>query len=280
VPLSTYTNPEDLKTAENLNHCLSHFYNLLNSMHFSWLLLSCLATPALAVEIGTPISMLVAPHHENILLDGDFSDWEGIQFISVTPENGVFDGEASKTSDTADLSFRFAVCHDNKALYVAVEVTDDIIITDSTNPKGIHEPAWDDDAIEVFIDGNFNRAPNSRIATGEELKFGGEFSLIANGAATSQFSGYPRSFGKKKYWQGAVKRVDTNTIRYEYRLFWRVMGGKVKVGDTIGFTLAAQDDDDGGRRDHSLYWKAKNLHGWQNESGWGAVYLAKPQSTK
>jgi hypothetical protein len=245
-------------------------------MYLSWFLLGGLVAPTAPVQSEVSIPLLIAPFREKLILDADFSDWNGIPFVSVTPQNGVFDGEASKTTDATDLSFRFAVCHDSKALYVAVEVTDDIIVTDSTNPKGIHEPAWDDDAMEIFIDGNFNRASNSRIATGEELKFGGEFSLIANGGATSQFSGYPRTYGKKKYWQGAVKRVDNHTVRYEYRLTWRVMGGKVKSGDTIGFTLAAQDDDDGGRRDHSLYWKARNLHGWQDEAGWGAVYLAKP----
>ena len=51
------------------------------------------------------------------------------------------------------------------------------------------------------------------------------------------------------------------------------MGGGVRPGDTIGFTLAAQDDDGGGRREHSLYWKAQPLHGWQNEAFWGTVYL-------
>lgn len=229
---------------------------------------------------AAPIPLLIAPHREGVVLDGDFSDWKEALFTSVTPATGTFDAEASSTLDAHDLSFRFALCHDKNALYVAVEVTDDVIVADSTNPQGNQEPAWDDDAIELFIDGNFNRAPNARIESGEELRFGGEFSLIANGAATSQFSGFPRTFGKAKFWQGVVKRVDSHTVRYEYRLTWRVMGGKVRPGDTIGLTLAAQDDDDGAGRDHSLYWKAFSPHGWQNEAGWGAVYLAKPQKMK
>lgn len=224
--------------------------------------------------VEEPVSLLIAPFRTPITLDGDFSDWRGANWTLVTPRNGTFDAEAAATTDPLDLGFRFALCHDNSALYVAVEVTDDAVVADSTRRGGLEEPAWDDDAIEVFLDGNFNRAPDARDAKGAEKRFGGEFSLVSNGAATSQFSGFPRTFGQPKRWQGAVKRMGARTMRYEFRLDFRVLGGKIGAGDTVGFTLAAQDDDDGGGRDHSLYWRANSPHGWQNEAGWGAVYLA------
>ncbi len=221
---------------------------------------------------------LLAPYRANIRLDGNFKDWRGVPFVCVTPQTGVFDAEASSTSDPNDLSFRFAVCHDDDALYVAVEVRDNAVWADSTAPNNIEAPAWDDDAVEVFIDGNHNKAPDARAEDGSELKFGGEFSIVANGAAMSNYSGFPRTFGKPDFWQGAtnwkkLRQGKPGLIRYEFRLTWKVMGGQVRPGDTIGFTLAAQDDDDGKGREHSFYWKANSPHGWRNESAWGEIFL-------
>ncbi len=240
----------------------------------SWVVL-LLALPTNAAPSDAP---LVAPHRENIQLDGNFNDWRGIAWTYVTPQTGVFDSEASATTDPNDLSFRFAVCHDDEALYVAVETRDDAIWADSTARANIEAPAWDDDAIEIFIDGNHNGAPDARAGDGSELKFGGEFSIVANGAATSQFSGFARTFGRHNWWSGAtnwqqLKQGEAGLIRTEFRLTWNVMGGKVRPGQSIGFTLAAQDDDDGKGREHSLYWKAQSPHGWRNEGAWGTLYL-------
>lgn len=205
---------------------------------------------------GKSRPVVLAPFRTNISLDGKLDDWQGVPFTSVTPQNGVFDPQPPRTDSPEDLSFRFAVCHDADALYIAVEVTDDSISTDSCPPGSISCPAWDDDAVEVFIDGNHNHAPNSRLPDGSELKFGGEFALIANGAANSDYSGYPRSFGER--WQGATNwksvQQGDGTVRYEMRITWNAMGGNLRAPGRVGFSLSVQDDDEGGRRDHALYF--------------------------
>jgi hypothetical protein len=242
-----------------------------------------LASASCATAPTGPEPPLTAPRHE-IVLDGKLDDWTGVPFVEVTPKTGVFDDESSRTRSTKDLSYRFAVCHDGEAMYVAVEVTDDRRQVDTTEPGETSARAWNDDAVEVFIDGNHNRARNARDPEREEYSFGGEFSLVNNGAATSHCTAWPGSFGKADHWQGAVSHDELPEragvlLRYEYRLTWRVMGGQVGPGDTIGFTIAVQDDDDGGDRDHSLYWKGISPHCWQNEAGWGEVTLA-PQAIR
>jgi hypothetical protein len=243
----------------------------------------------LASQVSLPVAQVpnrnpvtVARHHPNIVLDGDLADWQSIPFVSVRRSNGIFDLESPPAFSDEDLSFRFAVCHDNEALYVAVEVTDDAVRTDSSQPGATDALAWDDDAIEVFIDGNHNHARDARVKSGVETMYGGEYSLVINGAAMSNFSGFPNSFGKPEYWQGATNwaaiQQGEKTLRYEYRLTWKVMGGKVRPGHSIGFTIAAQDDDDGERRDHSFYWAGISPHCWRDERGWGDVYL-QPQRT-
>jgi hypothetical protein len=237
--------------------------------------------PATAIAVTEPEhpAPLLAKPHTPIRLDGDLADWRDVPFTEVTPQNGVFDAESPSTDDPANLSYRFAVCHDDEALYVAVEVTDDKIVADDCKPDDVHAPAWMDDAVEVFIDGNHNRAEDARPADGAEQIFGGEFSQVINGAATSRFSGYPRTFGQPEFWQGVTNwkavQAGEKKLRYEFRILWRAMGGKVRPGDTIGFNIALQDDDDGGKREHSLYWRGISPHCWKNEGGWGEILMER-----
>jgi hypothetical protein len=235
-------------------------------------LASCATPPA------GPETPLVAPRHQ-IVLDGNLDDWAGVPFVGVTPKTGVFDLEAGETRSAKDVSYRFAVCHDDEALYVAVEVTDDNRSVDDTQSGEIGVLTWWDDSMEVFIDGNHNRSRNARDKDHREYASGGEFSIANSGAATSYFSGWPGTFGQPDFWQGAVShealpRGKGVLLRYELRLTWRVMGGDLGPGDTIGFTIAVQDDDSGGEREHALYWKGFSPHCWQNEEGWGEVMLA------
>lgn len=226
---------------------------------------------------GKPRPVLVAPYRPGIVLDGDLADWKGIGFTSVTPATGIFDPAAARTDSPADLSFRFAVCHDDEALYIAVEVTDDIISVDSCPAGSISCPAWSADAIEVFIDGNHSHAPDSRLKDGSELAFGGEFALVANGAANSDYSGYPKTFGHRDTWQGATNwkavQAGEKLVRYEFRITWKMMGSKVRSGDTIGFNISAQDSDGGGVRHHALYFTGNLPRLFSDERGFADLYL-------
>lgn len=224
---------------------------------------------------GKARALLAAPQRHNIRLDGDLRDWDGVPFTTVTPASGVWDAQTLRIESPADLSFRFAVCHDEEALYVAIEVRDDHIVADSCEAGAVSCPAWDDDAVEVFLDGNHNHAADARVKDGSELRFGGEFALVVNGAANSDYSGYPKSFGR--LWQGAINwRMIQNggkTACYELRLPWAVMGGAVKPGDTIGFNVSVQDDDDGARRDHALYYQGSATRPFVDERYFADVYL-------
>lgn len=225
----------------------------------------------LSAFASTLIAFAVPVH-----VDGDISEWSNAVFTVVTPDSGVVDSASAPfdaSSPSADLSFRFAVASDDSALYVAIEATDDKIVTDSCEPGALSAPAWDDDAVEVFIDGNCNRAADSRADDGKELRFGGEFSLTANGAAMSDYSGYPKTFGKK--WSAASNFKDVSIgkagkMTYEFRLPWEVMGLESKP-PAVGFTISVQDDDDGGRRDHALYWTGAAERPFSDESGFGTV---------
>lgn len=230
-----------------------------------------------ACDIG-PSYVFVANKKADVVIDGDLSDWANAKWIEVNNSNGVLDAGTRPLENNEDLSFKFALAYSDKGLLVAVSVLDDKIVADSAKPGQDSAPAWDDDACEFFIDGNFNQAENSRANNGEELKFGGEFSIVANGAYTSDFSGYPHTFGK--LWQGAVKQVKQPTeteqgvVQYEYLITWEAMG-QTSCPNAIGFNISLQDDDDGGRRDSALYLTGNPKVPFLDESKFGIICLKK-----
>lgn len=234
-----------------------------------------LAVSAGLVCAASPESHVVAARGSTYVADGAMGEWTDVPFVSVTSATGVLDAKTTAPADDQDLAFRFSVGYDDSALYVAVEVTDDAVVADSCELGSVSAPAWDDDAVEIFIDGNHNRALDSRVADNAELRYGGEFSIIANGAAMSDYSGYPKSFGQ--LWGGATNYTSVTNgaateMTYEFRIAWAAMGLRMRP-EAIGFNLSVQDDDDGGRRDHALYWTGNPQRPFSDESQFGTIFF-------
>lgn len=230
----------------------------------------------------------------------------------VTPENGVVDDETTAPSGMDDLCYAFACSCGEQGLAVCVVTIDDDVSADSCEKDATSCPAWDDDAVEVFLDGEFARLPDSRADGGIHLRHGGEFALVANGAANSDYSGYPNSFCRDRkavgdslgsatnvLWTGEVKRgPDVDGFRdqilaapgcpegfwpetgkatgYVFLFPWSVMG-RTDRPDRIGFNIGVQDDDGGGRRDHTLYWTGTPHRPYVNESAFGTLILPAKQ---
>ena len=251
------------------------------------LILSAIACPAVAHDPEPLTATYVATAPQ---IDGDLSEWNTANFIQVEPTTGVFDSESGTTDDPQDQSFSFGVANDDEYLYIAVMIVDNILVVDTNkDPLDIEARAWMDDTIEIFIDGDHSHSPDGRDTAGVEFKTGGEFAIVANGAVTSTYSGFPKTHGDPEYWTAGTSYPpppapayqapwDTEVKGYsiEARINYRTMGENVGPGSTIGLTVSSHDDDDGGGRDTVLYWKAHSPHGWQNEEGWGDLILSTP----
>ena len=224
-----------------------------------------------------------------------------LRWTFVTPENGVVDAGTTAPLGPADLCYGFLAMYDDTGLTVFVVTFDDDISTDNCKNGSTSCPAWDDDAVEIFLDGEFARLPDSRADHGVHLKHGGEFSLVANGAAMSDFSGYPNSFAAfgeqgslpdgfgtatNALWTGLVEQQDlqlaqpdcppgfapegTKETDYVFYCSWAAMG-RTNAPERIGFNIGVQDDDGGGRRNHALYWTGNPARPFSDESAFGVL---------
>jgi len=94
-----------------------------------------------------------------VTIDGDLSDWADAAWSKVDQKNQVVYGVGAWGWDK-DLSFKYAVRWEPKALLIALEVTDNTLVQEK---KGAD--MWEGDHIELWVDadleGDYNEAVNS-----------------------------------------------------------------------------------------------------------------------
>ncbi len=83
------------------------------------------------------------------------SEYAAATEVKLNAFNGIFDiPSGDDTLEPTDLSYRAWVVHTADSIYLAVDVTDDIITTDSAEPNSEDGSTWEDDSVEVFFDPN------------------------------------------------------------------------------------------------------------------------------
>ncbi|MCA9910713.1 MAG: hypothetical protein KC519_18785, partial [Anaerolineae bacterium] len=101
------------------------------------------AIPSPTLYVGPVVTardILEVPIGASISVDGDLSDWNEDQFITVTTGTNTSDDPAENGS------FRFAVAVDENNLYLAMTTPDQMLVT------GQHdENFWDEDSFEFYI---------------------------------------------------------------------------------------------------------------------------------
>lgn len=158
-----------------------------------------------------------------------------------------------------DLSADFQLFYDANHLYVLVEVTDDVDMRDS-GPS-----AFQDDAVEIYLD-----ADNSRASSYE----GADVQLLF-GRGDVVYSAY----------QDAVQIPHTGIIFaqqevdggyiLEVKIPWASVGLPGGMNQPkFGIEIQVTDDDDGGLRDHKLTWQDPTDMSWTNPSLFGIGQLA------
>lgn len=163
------------------------------------------------------------------------------------------DGSVNPPVDNNDLSFQVYAAYDNDNLYIAVRVTDDSIQSDSATEGSANATTWLDDSVEVFVDGdNSNFATRDTTGTNKEVVgTGGQFVITANNAYRDAEAGRP-GYGASAAWFAKTSLTATG-YDAEFRISLRTLGNP-KPGDIIGFTVAVNDDDDGGNGDRQVIW--------------------------
>ncbi|HUU20558.1 MAG TPA: sugar-binding protein [Sedimentisphaerales bacterium] len=165
-------------------------------------------------------------------------------------------------SSPADCSGTWRALWDWECLYVLVEVNDDTL----TNDSGGGDNKWNDDSVEVYVDGD-----NSKRANVDENDH--QYTCRWNNAVlevpSAIHNGAPSLVGVEY----AVATTDDGYL-LEIKLPWMsIMGEPATPDQLIGFDVWINDDDDEGNRDSQVSWYSTDGNGWQDPSVWAVAQL-------
>lgn len=152
----------------------------------------------------------------------------------------------SPVSSPNDLSAEYRIMWDKDNLYLFVDVTDDMLKSDS-------EALYQDDCVEVFID-----ADNSKSS-----EYGENDYLYSFKWAKTNPSVQETKHNRTEGVQVAIAQ-DNAGYRMEIKFPWSTLGVKPSVGAKIGLDVHVNDDDDSGDRDTKITWNDKQDNAWQN----------------
>ena len=142
-------------------------------------------------------------------------------------------------------------------LYLLIEEQDENGKDDSG------EMWWEDDATELFLDGDHSAGSSYDGVNDFQLAFRWRDPTVYAGVNSRSVATNLRH-----------KRVDTsNGCRLEIAILLGTIGVSAQSGYTFRLERQINDDDDGGPRDHKIAWQATVDDAWENPSRFGTVRL-------
>lgn len=205
-----------------------------------------LGTPPVAFEIANTAQVPAIDGVRDPLWDGTATH-EAANVV-----RGSVDGPA-------DLSASWRALWDTNALYVYGEIRDDVFAADSSLAP------WEDDSVELFLDGDNNKGTSYDGRNDFQLVFRvGDPAVHVGVNSVTNTSGI--TF--------AIKNVpNSNDYSFEAAIPWSVVGITPSAGAALGFDFHVNDDDNGGDREGKLATFARSDDTWTNPSLFGTVAL-------
>ena len=160
-------------------------------------------------------------------------------------------------SRPADYTGKWRALYDNNNLYLLVEVNDATRMSDS-GPSW-----WEDDVVEIFIDGNNSKGSTYDGINDFQLGFRWNDNTVHTGGnsvtnvAGINFTMYATGSG----------------YTAEIAIPWTTIGTTPALGKAIGLDVQIDDDDNGSTRDAQTTTFATNTTAFQNPSVFGTVYM-------
>jgi hypothetical protein len=191
-----------------------------------------------------------------IAIDGNPEEWldvlaENIPHSSYVKTDGITTFDPVESDQ--DCSAVFKAVWDDTYLYVLIEVKDDAIYHDSSRY------IWDDDSVEVYLDGDRD---------GGRSYGKNDFQLTVN--INNDYGGIRSEHIQISH---AVAVSDLG-YRVEYAIPFSSLEVNPSEGIIIGFDVAINDDDDGGKQDSQIMWNGDGTN-WQDKSQFGNLILTK-----
>jgi len=177
-------------------------------------------------------------------IDGQFDDWPlGLDRINVNRDTTYsFSG---RIDNYADISATVRSGWSADMLYFAIQVSDDVIVTDSSD-------VWRDDGIEIGLDGMRDKQ-----AWGSDDH---QYTIVADGRVTDRGVLTQDVTATLTAWSGGYNLEAAIPMS-------KLVSGIPISGTVMGLTIGVHDDDDGGNWDAYLIWEGTNTSSTPEQFG-------------
>ncbi|WP_158233400.1 Ig-like domain-containing protein [Reichenbachiella sp. 5M10] len=177
------------------------------------------------------------------------ASWNEVPITSIA--------NANVGSLPGDYAGQWRAMYDEQALYVLVEVQD----SDLNNDSG--SEWWNDDVVNVFIDGNNSKGNSYDGINDFQLGYRWNDATVHLGGNSVQNA------------SGVTHTMFATAGGYTLKtaIPWSTIGVTPNVGQQIGIDIAVDDDDNGGTREAQMSSFATTEMGWAQPALFGSVYL-------
>ncbi len=236
------------------------------------------SSPVTTMAKGVPTISKTAP--PNFVADGDLSEWAGMSefFLSVV-SNTAHAAPNTTISDDADLSVKAYVAFDADYLYVAYDVTDDVVSQNAGN-------SWEKDAPDLFIGlydlrGKRHKGYAGGATPDYHFRFNYNEMFDDNG-------GVPYLRGADSVDYAFVEKVLTSGYTVEAKISLDSLAAKHRSGTAVRFIPAegkrlpidfSINDNDGSSREGILCYSVFNDdNSWQDMWRWTYTWIGNLSS--
>jgi hypothetical protein len=203
------------------------------------------------------------------VIDGkiDANEYASAREIPINPGTGQAQTAAGiDTWSAGTFEAKAWVIHDATAVYVAVDVTDTNVVTDTAAAGSENGNTWEDDSVEIFFDADHDKTT----AWGPSVDYEGQYVMTANGAyRDAEARNAP--FGQDAAWYAA-----TTLTAKGYQIEFKINKSSLlnpTNGMVMGFNIALNNDNGAGRI-AQLSWNGDPHY----EFTYGELVLAPPSA--
>lgn len=253
IQAELYKHTENFQLCITISSC-GHTYRDLPFLYREALKLqSCFFSPAFQAKTVDEPQMAFLPYtDEAITVDGvlDEALWSS---ASYQLQKNLLDIEANNQAD-------FSAAWDQENLYIGVRIADANVVNENRPDSEIYE----DDGIEIFIDGDNSKTENQYDENDHQIFIRCDGSVYTTQGGTQTELSQSVSV--------AAGSTDTGYC-IEAAIPWEQLGQTAADGKLIGLDIANNDNDGEGSRSAVLSWNAEANENWKNPAGFGTAIL-------
>lgn len=196
-------------------------------------------------------------------IDGGTTEWSSDRYSLTEVTFGI-----ANWSGGDDLSGTYMLAWDEQALYLAVEVMDDLYVQGASG-----ETLFRGDSVEVLLDMELDQDFVSRSLSGDDFQIGFSAGPRLGQPTTEAYRWYPAALNSTLSQVELASSPRADGYVLEIKLPWEAVRGTVRPQSHFGFVLSLSDNDRAGESEQQTLVSSASTRSLTDPTTWGTLIL-------